>query len=449
MIYKKIIAICLVIIITLLWLIPLSGCSSGKLSVIDKYGKAVAELRQLEISDDVPYKPYLEFVVEEAIDVIANINNCSFDNAKKILLKNDLIIETCFDTKIYEAIKKSYVNSDLDNTPFGCAVTDLNGGLCAVYSYDSNKSTNYANTTLSPYSTLKPLSVYAPAIENNIANWSTIYEDSPYKQIKDEDGNFVDWPENATGVYSNENTTVCQAIKDSLNTISVKCLDDYGVMNSIDFLRKKLNINLNFEYSKAIVDENEVIGNLAMGYLYEGISPTDMAGYYQIFANGGEYREPKSIISITDKSGNILYEHNDKPKRIISTSTAYIMNKLLQETVKPGGTGENAKIHDVDVGGKTGTGTANDCHWFVGFVPQYSCSVWHGGSSNINYSPEIFKDIMSQVNLDKSIEFPFCTDVCQSIYCCESGLLCTENCRRIDMGYYFADDDVDVCKIHN
>lgn len=448
MIYKRIITASLAFL-TLLFIIPLSGCGDGKLSVKDKDGNVAAELTQKDMDENTAYKPYLEVVLKEAKEAVAEINNCNSYEAENFLYKNNCVIETCFDPDIYDAIEKSYSDSELNGSPFGCAITDLKGGLYAVFSSASNDDANYALSMLSPYSSLKPLSVYAPAIESGAAGWSKVYEDSPYKQIKDDSGELVDWPENATGVYTNSNTTVYQAVKESLNTVAVKCLADYGVNNSISFLKENLNINLDYESQKAESEnEDEVIGNLAMGYLYDGVSVKDMAGYYQIFANGGKYYEPEAITEITDESGKTIYTKSGEYKQVISESTAYIMNNLLQGVVQSDGTGAKAKMNDVPVGGKTGTGTANDCHWFVGFVPEYSCAVWHGGSFETNYSPEIFSSIMSKIDLDKNAEFSDCYDVKQAVYCCESGLLCTENCQRIDTGYYFAGDEIGICKIH-
>lgn len=453
MLYRKILSKIIAVFLTftvLLGAIFLSGCSTGKVSVKDKDGQVIAELAKSEISDDILYKPYLEVVIDEAISDISNNNNCDLDKSKKMLFEKDYIIETCFDANIYEAIEKSYLNSSLDSVPFGCAVTNLNGGLCAVYSCDINKNINYANTALSPYSSFKPLSVYAPAIENNTANWSKVYEDSPYKKIKDENGEFVNWPKNATDTYTNSNITVYQAVKESLNTVAVKCLSDYGVNNSISFLKENFDINLDYESKKVTNnDEDEVIGNLAMGYLYKGVTVKDMAGYYQIFANGGKYYKPEAITKIIDENGKVMYAKKDNCKQVLSESTTFIMNKLLQGVVQSGGTGAEAKMDDIEVGGKTGTGIANDCHWFVGFVPQYSCAVWHGGSSVNNYSPQIFKTIMQNLKLNKSVEYPKCRNIKQAIYCVESGLLCSKNCKQIDMGYYVADDDIGLCKIHN
>lgn len=445
---KKTLSIALAAAIAVL---PIStgGCSSGSIAIKDKSGSELAVLTSPKVDENSQYNAYLDVVLTEMTDIIAEINSCTEEKAKTLLFDNNYTVETCFDAEIYSAIDRAYSDSDVNGEPFGCAVTDLNGCLCVAFSSDFSDELNYATAGFSPYSALKPLSVYAPAIENKKTYWSKVYEDSPFTQIKDDSGNPVNWPENATGVYSNENTTVFQAIKESLNTVAVKCLDDYGVMNSIRFLKNNFDINLDFEYSKAVSAEDDVIGNLAMGYLYEGLSPVNMAGYYQIFANGGKYAEPKAITKVTDSSGNVIYERKDDSKQVISESTSYIMNKLLQGVTEIGGTGTEAKPDGIPVGGKTGTGTANDCHWFVGFVPEYSCAVWHGGSMEKNYSPSVFNKIMSGINLDSQKLFPETDGVKQAIYCKESGLLCTSNCTQIELGYYFADSEIEYCNLHS
>ena len=437
------------LIVLLLTLFMFSSCTTKEITLKDNKGKVFAKVSSAKLEKSSEYSSYSELVINEAIGIIADINGCDEEKAEKLLFKNSYTIDTFLDREIFSSIETAYNKSDVKEIPFGCAVTNLKGGLCAVYSSESKEESNFAITGFSPYSSLKPLSVYAPAIESGKAYWSKVYEDSPYKQIMDENGELVNWPENATGTYTNSNTTVYQAIKESINTVAVKCLDDYGVNNSISFLKENFDINLDYESKKATnEDEDEVIGNLAMGYLYDGVSVIDMAGYYQIFGNGGKYYKPEAITKIIDDHGKTIYTKNNDYKQVVSEPTAFIMNELLQGVVQSGGTGAGAKMDDIEVGGKTGTGIANDCHWFVGFVPQYSCAVWHGGSLVDNYSPQIFKSIMQELKLDESVKYPKCREIKQAIYCADSGLLCNENCKRVDMGYYFADEIIEKCKIH-
>ena len=139
--------------------------------------------------------------------------------------------------------------------------------------------------------------------------------------------------------------------------------------------------------------EEEVLGNLGMGYLREGVSPVDMAGYYQIFANGGKYYKPTAIYEIKDNSGKSIYKRNVSINQVIEKSTADIMNLLLQEVVSENGTGKDAMIDGLAVGGKTGTGEKGN--WFVGFTPEYTCAVWHSTQLEKNYGCKIFSKILN------------------------------------------------------
>ena len=123
------------------------------------------------------------------------------------------------------------------------------------------------------------------------------------------------------------------------------------------------------------------------------------------------------------------------------------MNYMLQGVVN-GGTGADAKLSDIIAGGKTGTGIANDDHWFVGFVPQYSLAVWHGGGEKDNYSPELFRRIFEGIDLDEKINYPVSGHVVQQVYCVESGKKASAKCGKLDMGYYLDTFNPGVCDIH-
>lgn len=298
-----------------------------------------------------------------------------------------------------------------------------------------------------PYSTIKPIAVYAPALENKKINWSTLTADSPYKKITDNNGNLRDWPANATNTYSKNPVTIYEAIRQSLNTVAVKTLKDYGVSDSIDFLKENFKFDLKTEAYKAnVFGEEESLGSVALGYTVEGASTVDMAGYYQIFANGGNYTEPKTIKKIVDDAGRIIYECKPESKRIISEETSHIMNELLKGVITVGGTGEKANCSETAVAGKTGTGDANSGNWFVGITPQYSCAVWHSVSDS-NYASEIFSNIIKNSVITIK-DFRTSPNVVKKIYCKESGKLMTVNCRNVELGYYTADNIPSICDVH-
>ena len=207
------------------------------LTVLDQDGNVIISARvPSELTDD-PRWAYLDLAVTEAAEILAEQTGSGAEEAKRHLLTGGFTISTCFDADVFAALEQAHAQWNTD-APCALAVTDLKGGLLAVYVYSPDaQHVNYAAARLSPYSALKPLSVYAPALEAGIIHWATMYEDSPYKQLPDSDGILRDWPANASGTYSLAGETVYEGIRKSLNTLAVKCLKDVGVNDSIAFLK--------------------------------------------------------------------------------------------------------------------------------------------------------------------------------------------------------------------
>lgn len=397
-------------------------------------------------------RAYIETALSESASIISEQRNCSIEKARKYLLDNQCVIYTYFDKKSFDAIKNAYKNFEASNLGFGCAITDLQGNLLAIYSAGTSENgsdyVNFATQKTSPYSSFKPLCVYTPAIENGLVNWSTVYEDSPFKKIENEYGQMFDWPANSTNTYSYKNKTVASAVKVSLNTVAVKCMETVGVTNSLDFLEQRFGLTLEFEKNKTeTYGEEETIGNVALGHLYEGVSPVDMAGYYQVYANGGIYTKPHTVLKICNKEGETIYEYESDSKQVIKGTTYYIMNQLLQNVVTIGGTGEQAHRDGILIGGKTGTGDLGN--WFVGFTPQYTCAVWHDTQIVKNNASEIFGNVISGLDNDENIDFSTCNGIKKALYCTESGKLFSEKCKNVDVGYFALDNLPEICDAHN
>lgn len=440
----------------LLPLIILAGLVSckkeGKTSVYDKAGNLIATVTDL---DDVyasmkndGRRFYVKSAIDEAIDNIKTAKNCGSDEAKEMLRKESSVY-TCFDGQIFDCINKHYKVDGVEKTELGIAITDTEGNLLATF---SNSQNDISVKKASPHSAFKPLSVYAPAIDENKACWSTVYFDSAYKTVFSQETGEREWPSNADGKYSMENVTVCDAIKKSLNTVAVKCLSDYGVMKSVAFLQDNFDIKLEEEQKRATMsDADEIIGNIALGSIIEGCSPVDMAGYYQIFANSGNYTKPHCVTEIKDKNGSSLYLYSQTKKRVIKETTSFVMNRLLQNVISSDGTGKEAHLDGISVGGKTGTGDDNEDNWFIGFTPQYVCAVRHGPGKEKNMSPAVFSSVMTAVTEqteNKILNYPSAAGIVQSAYCKESGMLLKFSCKKMDIGYYTEDNIPNMCNMH-
>ena len=429
------------------------SCAIGKntLKILDFNENPLVTVRSDRTVKKNENKTYLEIVINEAVEILADSQQISEKDAKKKLYKGGYTVYSAFDKEVNE--KLSEVCSKTDKlTDVAAVITDLNAHIIAAYGSDTGKKgTNLATAPSPPCSALKPLSVYAPAIDNGNINWSSRYEDSPYTYIKNLEGVQRPWPYNATGVYSKRYVYIHQAVMESLNTVAVKCLSDYGIENSLKFLEESFEIPLDAE--KKIVensDYEQIIGNLALGALVDGVSPLDMAGYYQIFANGGKYQEPKAVTKICDNSGKIIYSQEYNPKQVIKKSTAEIMNHMLKEVISPAGTGKNAICENVEVAGKTGTDDNFKNNWFVGVTPEYSCAFWHGRNSQ-NITTQIFSDTITSIydsKKDYKKDFYYSSGLKQIAYCTESAKQFKAGCSLINMGYYEPNNVPGICDRH-
>lgn len=429
----------------------LCSCSNSSvpLKIYSADNELLAELKSSSDISGSSFSAYLDIVLDEAAVTVASLLKCDAKRAEKHLFKDGFSVYTAFDKQVFEGLEdacKDYA----DTTDIGCAVTDIKGNLTAVYSTKRDSKSNFATALNPPCSAFKPLSVYAPAIESGKINWSSYYTDSPYKQIKNDNGVLSDWPVNANNIYTEQPTGIYEAIKHSYNTVAVKCLADVGVKNSLVFLEDKFSLSLETErYNTEVHGEEEVIGNIALGYLAEGVSVVDMSGYYQCFANGGLYKKPEAVLKICDADGTEVYKNQNQQKQVIKPSTADIMRELLKGVVN-GGTGTKATCKGIEVAGKTGTDDSGSNNWFVGITPEFSLAVWHSQSQK-NIAAELFsKEAENIYNLkqDLKTDFALHSNIRKFVCCEQSGKAVSTKCTSIQLGYFEPGNTVGVCDIH-
>ena len=208
-------------------------------------------------------------------------------------------------------------------------------GLIGGRDYTTQRGLNRATQMKrSPGSTIKPISVYAPALEKGYSP-ATVVDDVPVSF-----GNYK--PTNYDGRYRGL-INLREAVKDSVNIPAVKMLNTIGV-------------NTGFEYAKKMglpLVEGDKNLSLALGGLTYGVSPLDLASAYGVLANKGLRVEPHAIIKIEDHNGNLLYEAKPQKTEVLTEQSAYLMTDMLQTVVKSG-TATRAQMNR-PVAGKTGT----------------------------------------------------------------------------------------------
>ena len=256
-----------------------------------------------------------------------------------------------------------------------------------------NRIQNFATMTKRPPgSTIKPLSVYAPAFERKIINWASIIEDSPVQ-----DGQLGSpWPSNANKKYIGD-VTVKYSVANSLNTVAVKILHKLGREASFDFLTRSLKIySLNKE-----TDMGDA--SLALGQPSKGVTLRELTSAYAIFQNGIMCKS-RTYYKVTDSTGRIILENASEQKKVISDETATIMTKLLETVVSEGTARGYIDLEDIEVAGKTGTTQYNNDKYFIGYTPNLLAGVWQGyeypkpmDCFDGNYSICIWNDVMNLI----------------------------------------------------
>ena len=217
-----------------------------------------------------------------------------------------------------------------------------------------------------PGSVIKPLAVYAPAIEEN--------KISPCTPILDEKINFGGYaPSNYRNEYKGY-VSARQALSESLNVPAVKILNMLGIDKSESYLRQM----------QLFLPSGDKNLSLALGGLSEGFTIREIAAAYAVFANNGKYAPLAFIRKIEDSEGNLLYERKATGQTVFSEDTVSLINDMLASAAKTG-TAKKLSTLPFAVCAKTGTsGTeeGNTDAWAVTYTANHTVAVWMGNADN-------------------------------------------------------------------
>ncbi|MEL7608559.1 MAG: PBP1A family penicillin-binding protein [Bacillota bacterium] len=245
-------------------------------------------------------------------------------------------------------------------------VDSRTAGVAALVGGRESKVANGFNRAVAikrqPGSIIKPILVYAPALES--------FGYTAASMLLDEETSFGSYKPNNFGEDYNGWVTLREAVTRSLNVPAVKVFSSMGV-ESGKLFAERLGIRF---------DESDDGLALALGGFTYGVSPYQIAGAYACFAAGGIYKEPSVITRITDAAGNTLYEQKDKGQRVMSAENAYILTSMLESVVEEG-TGHRLGELSIPLAGKTGTvgvSAGNRDAWMAAYNPEYAAAVWMG-----------------------------------------------------------------------
>ncbi len=407
---------------------------------------------------------FADAVIEDVIEELAAKYGISRESASAAVYSGGLAIHTTLDADMQNMLDEFYKNAknfpkNEEGTPESAAVIidGKTGAIRAIAGGRGEKTANRAfclatKAERSPGSALKPISVYAPAIEKNLITWASVFDDVPVKFTKN-GGGYTLWPKNNPRVYSGL-TTVNKAIYNSVNTVAVNVLAKVGVQNSFNFCKKA---GLSGLVASKAGENGQVLSDiaaapLAMGATSVGVSVRDMAGAYTMFSRMGEFEKPYTFTKVYAADGTLLLSHGDAAERLISEESADIMTRLLKNVVIKGTAKGLSLASRVEVAGKTGTSNSGGDRWFIGYTPEYVCGVWAGyrdgrdiGEYKQNPACTVFDGIMGKLYdslASYTKKFPQSAGVVASSYCVDSGELASGACHadlrgnRIETGYF-------------
>ena len=325
------------------------------------------------------------------------------EEARNMYYNGGLIVNSTIDPKIQKAIEAEYaVNSNFPNDtvaanglsePQSASVvidykTGNIKGLIGGRNIKARKTLNRAITPYQPGSTIKPLSVYTPAIDTQKVTQSTLMSDTRGGYRFKE--NRADNPETTTNGYGS--MSLRHALALSSNTIAYKTgellgptyddaidvmmeyLRNFGVTSILDFKEEK---------KAGMQRSDRHFNSLVLGGLTRGISPLQMAAAFGTLANNGVYIEPEIFTTITTYNGELIIKNTPKTHKVVDPDVAYVITDMLTAVVKEG-IGNNAALSSgIPVAGKTGSSNNYLDTWFVGYTPYYVGSTYIGDDAGV------------------------------------------------------------------
>ena len=340
--------------------------------------------------------------------------------------------EVCTDTSnlpYTSSYTNSYGEKETEQLQVGMTIVDPYTGYvvamvggAGVKQYD--RGWNWAMSARQCGSAIKPISVYAPALDDGTINGASTIDDYPVMVL-----NGSVYPKNANGRYKGL-TPLHTAIARSTNTCAVRVVQEYGTSRSYDFMTNKLG------FTTLTSQDAQQVGNMGLGGLDRGVTTEEMAAAFAAFANEGIYTAPRTFIRVEDADGNVILENEAKASVAMKDTTAALMNSLLQEVIN-GGTGYEGRISGMHVAGKTGTTNNDQDRYFVGYTPYYSCAVWVGYVHNQrivasgNPAASMWQKVMSRIHADlPDKDFFSCSGLTYVKVCADRGLLATDSCAE-------------------
>ena len=368
---------------------------------------------------------YVECAYEQVIEDLMLYKELTREESINFLKDNGCLIYTYYDAEIdamLTQLAETRYSAIDDEIQTAVVILNNSGQVKGILGGYDKKPSNYSlnratQSTRSPGSTFKPISVYVPAIEELHYTSKTL--------VNDEQRDYI----TPYGTYSPKNYNnqylgyipLNTAVAKSINSVAVDLLNKLGVETGYAYA-EKLGITTLVDNRNGYTDKGL---STALGGLTDGVKVIDMAVAYNTIKTSN-YTTPRFYKKVIDKDGNLILFTDELPKyqskQVIKETTSAFMMDALRNVVT-NGTGRVLRNTSATVIGKTGTTNDEKDLWFVGSTPHYTLSLWYGYDTpktipTSNKHMYLCKEIFNQlVALGKeNLESSFNIKVSQEVY---------------------------------
>lgn len=441
----------------------------GYIKSDEEYENAVAEVdnglnfQKGTITANSAYSYHTEAVLDQVIKQVMEEKQWSQQMAENYVYSSGLTIYSTVNTNIQTEMETEYKNSKYivagkaKNKTTGEKLNEHSQSAMVVIDYKTgnvigtvgglgektesrglNRATQSVRQT---GSSMKPLAVIAPGLEEKVITAATVYDDA----ATDFGGGYK--PENYNGFKGLLN--IRQFISTSQNIPALKIMRELTPEKSITYLNKMGLSNIKAD------QDNDL--SLALGGTRNGATPLEMAAAYATIANNGVYITPTFYSKVVDANGDTVMTPKQEQTRVFSEQNAYIAKTIIQEPVKAGGTATYCAISGIDVAAKTGTTDDNYDRWLCGFTPYYAAACWYGYDNNetvsypysSNPAGSIWDAVMTAIHkglANATFERP--SGIVEQTVCKKTGGLASTGCTETYKEIFTQDNIPQKCEGH-
>lgn len=342
---------------------------------------------------------YIDAVIDDVIADLMETYGYDEKTASIKLYSGGLKVVTCMDPEIQNIMETVYTDESYWPQTTGlqaqsamCVMDPATGDLLGIVGGRGEKKTprglnRATHSRRQCGSSVKPISVYAYALETGLYNYAGPCDDvqTVYDQVKE-----VMWPNNFNRICIGR-TSLTNAIQRSMNTVAVNTCEMLGVENVYHNMLEYGFTTMvdNYTSSNGTYFSDAALSPLSLGSFTFGVTVREMTQAYACLANGGITSEARTYSVVYDSMGNVLLDNRNRDQTILySEETAYMITRLMQNVIdSASGTGNryitfHKNFEGLEAVGKTGTTNDDKDLYFCGYTPDLVGACWYGYDKN-------------------------------------------------------------------